>query len=724
MHVNTNLIETLEWSLANVLVAADFLEGRKPWKNSIINTVRKLRLVRELNRRYYIAITGTQGAGKTRLIRALYGLDTAWLSDNPGRGEKVPVFIIEKEGLEIPQGIVVKVEESGEVCENSIGPDEFRRIVTSWGDTAGNLFPILYVPKRHFDLGECGFVLLPGFEHESDQNQAWQLLMKYVLSHAVGSVIVTDQTRLAEHSQNAVMDAVMSGKAPGTKPVIAISKTEDMDQEMRDALRKRAAERFGVGDEEDGRIICTGKGEEYERAWVTKLLDALQRYVPAGIELKEARLTALDDVVDGDVDAIRGELKAALGEAHLDALLSPAEQTRDKILGAFRLARTSYRGRYEKSLRVHTSAYARKAKNHARSKYINEEEGFKNAFKNTGRWFGTTSGEREREHVKRIEECWKNPDESSGSAGVALLESDWRALGEQSGVLGVASPKANFRSQEACDAIDLLGYSELDGNSKEQRLLQSEWVAEDLRKLFGVERDEIGFKSNEKSFKPNENKELERVVKLVPALTMEYLRINQGLMLVHQDRLPSLPEAKSIGEFMTSLTGDLKETHDTTKTLLKTIGSILAVDVVIDGTVDTIPALLKVLLGGGSTGTATGGAAAASLGATLSMAAAGLIVVGVIGYKITDRVQQLDAANRGYIDVVISQYAEGHVQHCLSVYEAAMDTLEERMRDNLDRAYGLGKSLAMQDNLLRALERLDHARLSVLGDLRAKQLLA
>ncbi len=64
-------------------------------KNQVLSINRKLRITRELADTKYIAIAGTQSAGKTRLIREMYDLDHQWLSDNEGRGEQLPLFIIE-----------------------------------------------------------------------------------------------------------------------------------------------------------------------------------------------------------------------------------------------------------------------------------------------------------------------------------------------------------------------------------------------------------------------------------------------------------------------------------------------------------------------------------------------------------------------------------------------------------------------------------------------------
>lgn len=85
MAVNSELLGSLEKALSNVLYASDYLK-KKSFTDKLINTVRKLRIAEELHQLYYVAIAGSQSAGKTRLIRELYGLNEDWLKDNEGRG--------------------------------------------------------------------------------------------------------------------------------------------------------------------------------------------------------------------------------------------------------------------------------------------------------------------------------------------------------------------------------------------------------------------------------------------------------------------------------------------------------------------------------------------------------------------------------------------------------------------------------------------------------------
>jgi len=51
--------------------------------------------------RNIFAITGLQGAGKSTLVKRLYGIDSEFLPENQKRGEQLPVLITERPIKEI-----------------------------------------------------------------------------------------------------------------------------------------------------------------------------------------------------------------------------------------------------------------------------------------------------------------------------------------------------------------------------------------------------------------------------------------------------------------------------------------------------------------------------------------------------------------------------------------------------------------------------------------------
>ena len=114
-------------------------------------------------------------------------------------------------------------------------------------------------------------------------------------------------------------------------------------------------------------------------------------------------------------------------------------------------------------------------------------------------------------------------------------------------------------------------------------------------------------------------------------------------------------------------------------------------DVVVDGSIDTIPAIAGTLTGGQT--------AAASLGASLSMAAAG-DHSGLYRLPRGHRNPALRRCAQSFIAESLNQFAEAHIKKGLELYDDLMETLEERLVRNLRMAYGLGADLTVKDALL------------------------
>ncbi|MGJ3441422.1 hypothetical protein AAZU54_15695 [Pseudomonas sp. Je.1.5.c] len=131
------LIKDMENALAGVLKISAELKTRSNPRPALVSILRKLRIARELSSVYYICVAGSQSAGKTRLVRELYQLDEGWLADNQGRGERVPVFILEKE-CDAPYAVVVKYDGQGNEQEEQISQDAFRALISGY-DNSGNL---------------------------------------------------------------------------------------------------------------------------------------------------------------------------------------------------------------------------------------------------------------------------------------------------------------------------------------------------------------------------------------------------------------------------------------------------------------------------------------------------------------------------------------------------------------------------------------------------------
>lgn len=701
-----------EIALAQVLDAADFVREdagapdlsqvgpqQSRIRAEIINCIRKIRINRELGEYYYVAVAGGQSAGKTRLIRELYGLDETWLADNEGRGERLPVFIIETPNIEVPKAVQIVIDpKTCETTEEDLTPEEFRALITGRHQNANALFPRLHVPRRHFPTERLGFVLLPGFEKENDGNASWQEVMRHTLRHALGCLFVTDKSRLADNLQLAMQKELSQSHFGGRDFAVAITKTENAEVKARDQLHATAMSVFGLGNDQKGQVVCTGIGAEFVAEWSEQLLAAINANSRAATSSFELRLNDLAEVAEVELLRILGTLNGLLmrGSVHESAAITQ----RDEVMVRFADAVKAYRRRLSRELGESTRALAAEVRAEANKAYIDEEEGFENTFvNNVKRFFNTTSGEREQIHIKRITERW---------SAERIARSDFVALSRLSSTaLQIpCEPTDTSVALLETQPVRALGYDRIDPNSVAVKISESQNVRAHVVRLLQADKDrEI------RTFDEADRDSFNATLKLIPALTMEYLRMTKAVAFVGSsgnDGLAGKPDTESFGAFLEKTANSLPQFKQTATSLLRTVGCILAVDVAIDGTVDTIPSLIHAIFGGSTAGTESAG-----LGASLSMGAAAVIGLGFVAYQATTAAQRADAVHRGFIHAAISNLAALHVDRWLEVYDEAMDKVAERLHESLSHAYRLDTHLANNDSLLRAMGHLETARLNL-----------
>lgn len=687
------LIKDMENAVACLLKVTAELKTRSNPRPALVSILRKLRIARELASVYYICVAGSQSAGKTRLMRELYEIDEGWLADNQGRGERIPVFILETE-CDAPHAVVVRYDAHGNEQEKTISQEEFRALISGYehSENLNCLFPKLYVPRRYFAGQRCGFVLLPGYEMLNPNNVEWQGLMRHTLVHSLGSILVTDRTRVADSSQKMILNDLVARYFPDRKPVIAVTKTEALNLEQITELGETVSDVFQIRSDERDRVIFTGVGDnDYRAAWSGKIIEVINKYALSAGGSDAGRLRELEKLLDTELATIKAALENELDAESISEHLT--ERQAERMREVFTKAAERYRSRYAKKLREHTKAYLAQAKETAEQRYRNEEEGITNKLKQAGNFLTLQSSETETRFKSRIIDCWCNGEGTLRSP----LESDYLAISEMSSnELGIRAISAKDLPTTKDQGLDkLLGY---DVASIATPSTDTKTLHHDLRLLLSPG---AATTANVQRFKDSH---VENVLKALPAMTMEYFRLNQAVAI----RLPELArtelETFDFGKLASSIQQDLPKVAASAKPLLNNLAAILAVDVVIDGSIDTIPAIA---------GTLTGGQAATGLGASLSMAAAGAITLGFIAYRGASEVQRYDVARKGFIAESLNQFAEAHIKKGLELYDDLMENLEERLVQNLRVAYGLGTDLTVKDALARSLNRLEHARVNL-----------
>jgi len=664
--------------------------GDEGLQDEILPVMRSLLLAEVLNERWIIAVGGSQSAGKTNLVRAMYGLgnDNSWLSDNEGQGERLPVLVLEDAALSVPQGYVRVLAESQqnkgefEVDEQPVEIASFQQACR--GAYPNVLLPVLRVPKRYFRHDGQALMLLPGYEKSSRDNKVWQALMREALVGAAGTIIVTDETRLASQTQRDIAADMLQGELRNAKPLVVISKTETMaaDAERLAQVRRSACEVFGLDEVADAhQVLCTGTDDPaYVAQWLPKLKAALHDVSAGGNERRQVQLVRLESVLSKDLTRLINRVRTASvihfqakegGAAGNAAIL---EELLAHYDDAVSYLRDDYRSAVDRMLDTQHSVAEKELRDRLKSKH----EGFINKLSG----FFDTYSEAKEALESDIRASWppQQAIQQAFSFELARLTDELRG---------------GFRSQsvlpdQSVNTVQRLGYVDGEGKAIPSKLTD-QTVHHDLAILLG--------KSNGNVAHADRTRQLEQSVALLPALMLEYTRLTVAVPVL--SGMPDLPR----GDVMAAakeVQDNFSQFSEVSKSLVKGIGLMLAVDYSVDGHIDTIPALLQAL-GLGSAAPAAGGAAAAGIGATLATSAAGVVALGLVMHTALQQMRFHDGQVSAFGHAMLQNLRDHHQVHYLTHYDDMMRKLRSHLMRNMRQRLGLDQRLGERDRLGKAL---------------------
>lgn len=694
------LLAGLNRALRDLRAAAHVLKDEQI-DAALLPVMRRLLVAEVVGRTWIVAIGGSQSAGKTTLVRTMYDLhDEAnnWLPPNEGLGEKLPVLIQEVKGCDRPEGYLSELifdvaADCFELKDRPVSATDFQRAVK--GEMPEVMLPILKVPQRFFRHDGQALMLLPGYEPIRKENEVWQDMMRQVLISAAGCIIVTDPTRLANQQQLEIVRDMLSNELRTTLPLVVVTKTESLAShpERLNELRQTAASVFGLqGEEALTRVICSGVGQlDYLAHWLPQLQAALRDLSVGGGETRQMQLARLESMLSRDLERVvnqihhRADIFAHAGGAGDEGMAAVVKRFMQVFDDAAESLKTEHRREVEKMLVQQFD----EARRDMQRRLAAEHEGILNKIVHG---FDSVSETQARIEAD-VSGAWHAPG--------ALLPQYVQALGSVTAPQLRVSGQASHRiASTSGHALQQLGYIDADGKALPSLLTQPE-VQSNLAVL-------LGSQLSANTPQPRSNRELEKTVRLLPAMALEYTRL-AGLMPalvgVHPVSLDSLPQMDLL-ESARRVQSQFEQFREVSGALLKGIALMLAVDVAADGQVDTVPALLSALgLAGSGSGAAAGGTAA--VGSTVASAVAGVIAVGYLVHAALQEVQRHDGKVSALAHTMLLNIRDHHLVH----FEAHFDDLMRQLRRHLDqslrRRYGLDRRLMLQDRLAKALADVD-----------------
>ena len=696
--MNAEYLKLLESNLRQVMnIACDLDSCSKETLKKIVETYRKIRLSRLLANEYFVAIGGTQGAGKTTLLSTIYNADD-WLTSNSGRGEQVPVFVYEKQGItEITASKTVFNTKTKEESEIECAKEEFKKIITQWEcdgkDDERVVYVKLFVPVV-FDI-PFGWVLLPGYEVETHKNYAWQQLMRYVMTHALGVILVTSEERLA-HVQTDITDD-LAESLQSRQPVIAISRSENYrdNEEKISQLTKRAKEVFKVSED---KVIFTGTDlnnwkDNFEKA-VIPLLDK-------NSAVENNKIHTLLEVIDNDLSEVINDLEGLA----LNAEVRDSNQNSlvDKLIKKFDNSANKYKQDLSKELSKKTTKLVKEAIEQAQKQYDNEELGLINNTKIGFQRFtlnGSKIDDKRKERVK------------GNFTPTAVMTSNLAAINE------TAQNQLNLKLSNHTPN-NLLGYSDTKmDNYEDSPADYHESVNAGLRIL--LRKEEL---SESGSSKKNHNEIIEKAIEVLPAVAMEYSRIVQ-IAYLHSDgdtiALKNKIENSNLDTtdlqgLMANVVRDTDTTAEGIKTVMGIVGSLTGLDMM-DGKLDG-----QIDFSDNQSNSNDGLQTAALLATRVAGLAVAVGAVAFTAYQMSNSVNLTDKSNKTFIEAYAQDLGRKNDAMVISEYDEHMQKISQYLRSNLEQMYGIG-STDTQHHLMVALKYLKNAHKDVRRVLNNEQL--
>jgi len=671
-------LQDLLRKLKEASIASAYLNNKDSVNQDIKSIIKRVYIATALHDKTVFSIMGGQGAGKTKLLRSLYDLDTRWLSDNEGRGEKLPVLILESDEITEPYASIDRMteDESGNLMIEQgakvLSPEDFQQAIR--GEFTNSLLPTLNVPRRYFNDNKSGFVLLPGYEQVNSQNKVWQNLMKHALAFSSGAIVVTDQTRLANASQVQINKDIKEKYFTDSKPLFVVSKTESLPDADKPELLERCQSIFSVPEHELDRIVLVGDGDAYTQQWRTELDQALNIYALQNTQSVDEKSYLIRELLEDLQD-----VECNLNDMASDSEVAKLSENRlvDEFLTIFDDSAKRIRSGYQKTLREELNLYSSPVHKNLDDVYKDKYEGVINK----GKHFFKSSIDLSRDVNADIEKQWNE----AGDTKEGFKEQYGCVLSE---VVAKESTRIWPNITPLPSDTDLLeeGGADID-----------EGVIKIIQNIFS-QKESTPLQAYEK-------RDFKTAIKILPVLMLEYVRLGQQLKHNPLHLKGDIKAADILGP-MNAIAKDMESFSGSSKKIIKAMASMLAADVIMDGQIDTIPAFINAVSGEA--------VAAGSLASSATLIVPAIIGVAFGIHSILERIAEIDKARLGYIRTSIESISENHYQSYLNHFNDLIELLRDTLKARLSSIYGIDDNGGHKHALFSATTNLERTRIDMM----------
>tara|TARA_R110002020_G_scaffold114151_8_gene262561 strand:+ start:1023 stop:3233 length:2211 start_codon:yes stop_codon:yes gene_type:complete len=670
----------------------------------LLAVMRRLLLAEILGNEWIIAVGGSQGAGKTTLMSKIYDCGD-WLQGNEGRGEKLPVMIIETNEVSAPQGYVRRLQKSdiGDqllIKDVLINIENFNQVITD--PSAEDLLPVLKVPKRYFKRENQSWLLLPGYEKQDRDNKDWQELMRQAMIAAGGFIVVTDETRMANQQQLDITKDMLANELKHCEPCVVISKTESYkgNSDRQSQLKNSAMNTFKIDESRiDKQIILTGTDDsDYCEEWMPKLVNMIDELNYTGQSNRVFQTNNLAQLIGRDLTKVLNSIRS---KARLIFKSSEATESAlmcKELLGEFDDSVTLLREEHKKIAKAHVDRNRINAAKKLDEKLSLEHEGFKNFI--TSSLESTT--EKKTKIKQTVEEAWQQEgsnflsDYASQLTGLTLEK-----LGPVNNSEIEISKNETPKLPNTKKLIEL-GYAGRSGKPIQFKVL-SEEIKNDIKIV-------LSHNSNTSS---ETSKKLAESVRLIPIISLEYARLSYSVPKLLADELKL--KMNDNGELIEQSVEAISKGANEGRNALKAVAALLAVDVISDGDSDILGTLFghtknkesetssNDSASEESTNEPEGGSVPpvmlhpAAIAVTAVVAACYVTTKAVSGLRKQEQELSIQAHS------LLNAISDSHYANFCSSFDEVMRSARSRLEFTLRQRYHLDEHLMRKERLTKAL---------------------
>ncbi|MEW1771796.1 hypothetical protein [Streptomyces sp. NPDC086777] len=652
--------------------------------------IRQLYVLSSLGEHQFVSIAGEQGAGKTLLVRNLYPIADTWLEDNTGLGEKCPVAIVERVGLQEPRGVVVfrrpgtDAEASGQLVErryySAEQREEWHRHVRS--QDARVLLTQLEVPLSLWQLDGTGFVLLPGLERGRAQEN-WQELMKIVLATSPAAVLVADERRLANAGQPELL-RLLRRDEDELHLVVAVTRCEASPPDAIEERTARAVEVFGV-DPVD--VVPVGKDGSSPKGWIDTLRTRIDAKRGSARDSRRLETDLMRALIRSDLANVLRSAKAVRDRKALDSEVADQIQG---LLDEFDTASDGLRRALTPRVTEHYDRHMERASARL-TKLLHDGGGFKEGARRTGEFLRLRRDERDDRLAELVRQAWLTPAEPeqpelAGLPGpnTAYLGSIEATVQVQRQVhLGAFTGSLTQGRLDRDVALVLTGRPPADGADAQPDDAQG--AVSPAMKVGG---------------------RLTEAVKALPFMTLDARAFAVGELAMPDGSLETTKSPEELSHMLRGLA-------DERKALLGTVGLLLGTDRFVKEDVD-----LLANVGQLSAGLFAGGAKTAGLSATASTLLLTTLGAGVVGATLLNAGNNAMTERGRIARSRLAQYREAAERQVEENVDELLRVTREILQARLQRALGADSKLNGQFRLVsatRAVESYRERMLEALG---------